>query len=82
VKTVWKFALEPDEPCVIDMPYPSSVIRVGTQGDQPFLWAVVDPEAPTRPRSFWVRGTGHAIGEMTDYLGSFTVGVLEFHVFE
>lgn len=69
--TIWKFPLYPDVRPV-PMPRGARLLSVGKQvatdprhaeawppGEAVFLWAMVDPEAPTVTRRICVGGTGH-----------------------
>lgn len=92
-KTIWKFPLEVTDYPVVKMP-PGKVLTVQTQGGQPCLWALVDPDGPVTERRFRVYGTGHAVKDRPsdsrqhrradEYVGTFQLydGQLVFHVFE
>lgn len=82
--TIWKFSLPVTDDAVVPMPEGAHVLTVATQDAQPFLWAIVNPSAPTEMRRFAVRGTGHGVGEVGEYIGTFQMlgGDLVFHVFD
>ncbi len=50
----------------------------------PFIWALVDTDAPEEARVFHVRGTGHPADALGRYVGTFQIdgGALVFHLFE
>lgn len=83
-ETIWKFPLPIlDEPRV-PMPRGAVLLTVAAIRDEPFVWAIVDPDAPLVDRELSVRGTGHELGEVGGYIGTFTLadGHLVFHVFD
>lgn len=86
MKTIWKFHVPVDSHIAVMMPEGAEVLSVQVQPGQPQVWAVVDPEAPLMPRTFFWRGTGHAMGaaEGCRYVGTIQVasGDLVFHLFE
>lgn len=77
--TVWKFPLPR-----VPMPIGAQILTVAVIRDQPFVWAIVDPSAPLVERQLFVRGTGHGLGTVGDYIGTFMLlaGSLVFHVFD
>ena len=81
---VWKFPLPMKDIAEIEMPIGAEVLYVGTQGQGAFLWARANPDAPRKTRRFRVAGTGHTLGTVGTYIGSFMLldGALVFHVFE
>lgn len=84
--TIWKFPLPVGDTVTVKMPRGARVLHVAVQGraEQPTIWAVVDPGEPMFERAFAVRGTGHDLGVVGDYVGTFMLlgGTLVFHVFE
>lgn len=84
MKTIWKFELHIDEPVTLLMPVGAEVLTVQAQGDIPCIWAIVDPNAETETRRFYVRGTGHPLREVGRYVDTFQLngGALVFHLFE
>jgi hypothetical protein len=82
--TIWKFPLPIGDVVDVPMPEGARVLTVAAISDAPFLWAIVDPYAPVVDREFVIRGTGHPLGDVGAYLGTFIVlgGTLVFHVFE
>ena len=82
--TVWKFPLPMRDVAEVEMPAHAKVLYVGTQGNNAFLWALVDPDAPRKTRRFRVAGTGHTLGDVGAHVGAFMLldGGLVFHVFE
>lgn len=84
--TIWKFPLPIGGSVRVAMPDGARVLAVAAPGrtEQPCVWAIVHPDAELVDRVFEVRGTGHPLGEVGDYVGTFTLmqGSLVFHVFE
>ena len=84
MKEIWKFQIGPGEDS-FEMPDGAVVIAVQTQRETPCMWAVVDPAAPKKLRTFRTVGTGHPFDlEGLEYLGTFQLqgGALVFHTFE
>jgi hypothetical protein len=84
MRTIFKYRLAPQIP--IEMPVGAEVLCVGTQDEDIFLWASVnpDPSTVTEMRNFLVYGTGHPITPGPSiYLGTVHMdNGLVFHVFE
>lgn len=85
---VFKYELPIQDYFELSLPKGAEILKVGVQYDQPYLWALVDPEARlSRLRRFRFAGTGHPIVEDIDQLvfyGTLQMhgGALIFHVFE
>jgi hypothetical protein len=83
MKAVWKFVIHPY--AMNMMPVGAKPLSVHAQGDDLFLWALVDTEAELEDREFVIVGTGH---ELPDHAGEFlgtallADGRLVLHVFE
>lgn len=80
MKTVYKYAVGSQQ-----MPKGAEVLCVQMQGDQPQIWALVDPEeTELESRHFIVFGTGHPIQGDYTYIGTYQVlgGAFIGHVFE
>jgi hypothetical protein len=85
-RRVYKYLLSVDDEVWVSMPGKAKVLTVQEQRGEPYLWALVDPEAPTLQHRFRLAGTGHDIawqGNMV-YRGTFQLrgGALVFHLFE
>jgi len=83
---VWKFRLKPQSLCTLQIPKGAQILAVQAQRDEPCIWVIVDPLAPTETRRFRIFGTGHLIetDEPLAYRGTCQLngGALVFHVFE
>lgn len=85
VQTIWKFPLIVADKQKVMMPKESIVLCVQMQGGNPCLWAMVDPAAALRERSFRIIGTGDEIKDNPgNYVATFQMlgGSFVFHVFE
>jgi hypothetical protein len=82
--TVWKFPFEVADQVVLRMPEGAEVLDVQAQDGVPTLWAVVDVDAPLVERRFELRGTGHPLGDIGPYVGTFQLlgGGFVGHLFE
>ncbi len=84
--TIWKYALEVTDTVIIAMPEGATVLTVDVQHGVPAMWVMVDPDAPLEDRAFYVRGTGHAMGEAEGFahVGTFQLAGGSFigHVFD
>jgi hypothetical protein len=83
-KTIWKFPLPIADLVHVVMPKGACVLTVAAVHEEAFLWAIVDRAAPMVERPFAIRGTGHALGAVGSYIGTFMLqsGGLVFHVFD
>ena len=82
--TIWKFPLPVGDEVRVPMPKGAQVLTIAVVRDEPFVWAIVDPGAAVVEREFSVRGTGHDLGTVGGYIGTFMLlaGSLVFHVFD
>lgn len=86
MKTVFKYAITGHR-SVVSLPDGAVVLSVNAQGDDMFLWALVDAELPARTeRVFRVYATGQPIAYDTNlqYIGTVFMyrATMVFHVFE
>lgn len=61
MRTVWKFAMQPQECTMVPV---GKVIHVGPQqisDSAPQVWVELDPDEATMRRPLWLFGTGHDI---------------------
>lgn len=81
---IFKYPIEATDSQGIEMPAGAKILCVQTQGEQPCIWAQVDPHERMVRRQIWVYGTGHHMLRTQDkYVGTFQLsgGSLVFHVF-
>jgi hypothetical protein len=84
-RKIFKYPLTIDDEIKISMPEGSEILTVQTQGERPFIWAIVDTDAPLTTRRLCVRGAGHTFkGNEGKYIGTCQIDneFLVFHVFE
>lgn len=83
-KTIFKYPLLAADRQVIAMPEGAELLCVDSQHGRPCLWAIVDPDFPSESRPIEIRGTGHLLGDVGAYVGTFFLedGDLVFHVFD
>lgn len=84
---IFKYKASLFDSFILEMPEGAKILSVQTQNNIPFIWALVNPSAPLRKRTFRLAGTGHEIREtlkQLDFIDTFQMadGRLVFHVFE
>ena len=81
--TIWKFPVSVADQFTVEMPAGARVLHVAVQDGKPYMWALVDPDQPTRLRMFHIRGTGHPVDPDLVYIGSWMElrGRLVWHLF-
>ena len=85
LQTIWQFHLMVIDKQTVMMPEGSIVLCVQMQGGNPCLWALVDPAAAVRERTFRIIATGDEIKDNPgNYVATFQMlgGSFVFHVFE
>lgn len=87
MQKVFKYLLPVFTHSEIQMPEGAKILHVAVQAGYPFIWALVNPDAPLKTRSFDVYATGHEIinpAFTRKFIGTFFVngGEFVFHVFE
>jgi hypothetical protein len=83
-RSVWKFAIPDAGEFELEMPSLARVIHVDVRHGRPCLWALVEPGHVRTMRTFYLRGTGHAVEAGLVHLGSFVLHDGDFvgHLFE
>lgn len=81
MNTVFKYELQTTDMQVITMPQGSRPLHVALQNGIPHLWVLVNPENPPEAMTICVHGTGHAVRPQSEYVGTYEIGPLVFHVF-
>ena len=64
------------------MPYGASILHVGVQDAQLYVWAEVNTTAPLVDRHFHIAGTGHPIPVGLHFVGSVMDGPFVWHVYD
>ncbi len=54
----------------ITMPEGAEIVHFAMQGEQPCMWARVNPLATMLQREFWILGTGHDIFDNLKHIGT------------
>lgn len=86
-KTIWKFPIQYNQ-TTVKMPKGAEILTVQTQNNEPYIWALVNPENEIELRTFEYFGTGHNVycdmGIERKYINTFQIdnGNLVFHLFE
>jgi hypothetical protein len=84
-ETIWKFEIPVRDSFEVSMPMGAEVLCVQAQQGEPCIWARVDRLEKKRvDRRFCLRGTGHELGLVGKYIGTFQMrnSTLVFHLFE
>ena len=82
---VWKFRLFFGSGGTnVGMARGTKVLTAQMKNGEPFLWALVDPDAPTVARHFVIVGTGTPFNhpDYKEYVATFQDGPFVWHVFE
>lgn len=85
--TVFKYRIPIGDYVELKLPKGAKILSVAAQNDEPFLWALVNPNMPWETRLFRFAGTGHPITEPPErlqFISTFQMrhGSLIFHFFE
>lgn len=81
---VWKYSLGDAPTQLIDMPRGARILTLQMQGDEPTIWALVDPDADMERHIISIHGTGHPLeeDELGEYVGTFFLDWYVGHVFD
>jgi hypothetical protein len=81
-RVVYKYPLGGPK-CSILLPLGAQILTVAMQGENAFLWALVDIDEPEKEEwSFEVFGTGHPVSKTAgDHFGTLFNGPFVWHVF-
>jgi hypothetical protein len=86
LKTIWKFPVGAKTTVELLMPRGAQILSGETQNDEPYIWALVDPNAPRETRTFRVFGTGWDVdeSEKLQFICTYKLqgGFFIFHLFE
>lgn len=85
MRTIYKYRLQTIDIQTINLPEGAKILTVQTQNGEPFLWAEVEPDNPSSPRTIATHGTGHTLPkEVRRYIATYKMmgDSLVFHVFE
>lgn len=82
---IWKFPVPLADWIKVSMPQGAEILHFDEQKGELFIWARVDPTAPTELRAFRFAGTGHPLDQSVGrHVGTVKLsdGALIFHLFE
>ncbi len=85
MRTIWKYQLDMAYKTVVEMPMGATVLQFQNQGGAMTFWALVDTEAATEERAFYVAATGKPFPEMDEgmiYMGTVQERGYVWHIFE
>ena len=84
MEKIYKYILAVTDEQVIYLPQGATLLTVQVQHGVPCLWAKVNPDSPNEEHRIIIKGTGHSLEEVGEYLGTFQLysGELVFHAFE
>jgi hypothetical protein len=86
MRKVFKYTVPLNEEFSLDIPWGAKILTVQALDGEPFVWALVDPDARARAVPFRLANTGEAINEAHElrYVGTFQLrdGGLVYHLFE
>ena len=58
-KQIWEFPITDPANIIIPMPKNAEVLTIQMQGQNPCIWALVEPDNELEKRYFELHGTGH-----------------------
>ena len=80
---IWKYPLRLEDFQTVDLPVGSKILTVQLQNEMPYLWALVDPEAPPVPCGILILATGEPTSSNPgEYINTLQWRHLVFHVFK
>jgi len=82
-KAIWKYPLFLGKN-ELELPRGSRIVHVGDDNGIPTLWALVNitPEHPREVRNLIIKGTGHPVSQVEDYIGTWQAPPYVWHLFE
>jgi len=63
MKAVYKYEIQITDDDYIQMPKGAKIIKFGKQGNEYYVWAIVDPQANIEMRIFHIVGTGNPLND-------------------
>lgn len=88
MRSIWKYQITTKDEQTIAMPGGAELLTIQMQFDNLCVWALVDPDKPTKERTIRIFGTGHPIDadelRVMRYLGTYQLngGALVFHAYD
>jgi hypothetical protein len=85
-RVIYKYPFEVTDTFELELHEGHEILCIQTQGDQPCMWVLCNPEKPKMQYVFDCIGTGHPIADnaVRHYVGTFQMyeGKLVFHIFK
>jgi hypothetical protein len=82
-KEIWKFPVSDIGYVIMQMPLDAEILTVQMQNEKAMIWAICDPSAEVKFRTFYVIGTGEPRNfEGLKYIGTYQQNELVWHLFE
>lgn len=85
MRKIFKYPLVVKGSNHIDMPECAEILCAQIQDNAPYLWALIDSDAPTITRRIYIIGTGHETPDnLGRYIGTVQMmdGALVWHIFD
>lgn len=84
MKRIWKYKVFDNESTeCLDLPKGAIPLKIGLQNDKPYMWILVDPDAPNEKRTFILIATGEPFyPDDKKYIATFFEGIFVWHVWE
>ena len=81
---IYKYPFPVIQNVTIKMPKGARILTVQMQGENPYIWAIVDQNMTKEDRHFKVYGTGHDLNmkQNEEYIGTWQEGSFVWHLFE
>ena len=82
MRSIWKFKIGAIDD-IVEMPVGATILSAAVQGQEVYIWAIVDVNAPTAKRIIRMFTTGSYIQtDGLEFVGTVFVDWLVFHVFD
>lgn len=80
---IYKYPIEITDEQTVTMPLDAGVLSCQVQGGRLVLWAMVDTDRPSFPKTIYVFGTGNPVPEVRmRFIDTVQLNGLVWHVFE
>lgn len=79
--TVYKYKIHTVESQVIDMPAGARILTAADQAGMFCLWALVDTNKGIVSRRIYIKGTGHVVPELSEYVATIHQSGFVRHIF-
>lgn len=80
---IFKYQVPLQDSVSVPMPEGARILSAaGTESDTLMVWAIVDTDAPLEDRTLLIRGTGHPLGTVGDFIATIQDGTFVWHLFD